>query len=104
MVTKKEHIVRFTADELKARELRGENGSDWARAATMPVPDGSDPDDAIEPVRMDWVSATLPLPRVKEQLTLRVDADVLDWFRAQGRGYQTTMNAILRQYYEVQRR
>jgi uncharacterized protein (DUF4415 family) len=104
MATKKERIVRFTGDALKAMEARGETGSDWARAATMPVPDGSDPDDAIEPVHMDWVTTKLPMARTKEQLTLRVDADVLDWFRAQGRGYQTTINAILRQYFEAQRR
>ena len=85
-------------------EARGEAGSDWTRAAAVPVPDGRDPDDAIEPVRMDWVTTTLPMPRSKEQLTLRVDADILGWFRAQGRGYQTTINAILRQYVEQQRR
>jgi uncharacterized protein (DUF4415 family) len=104
MATKKERIVRYTTEELKAREARGEGGSDWAKAALVPVPDGSDPDDAIEPVLMDWVTTTLPLPRVKEQLTLRVDADVLDWFRAQGRGYQTTINAILRHYFEQKTR
>jgi len=34
----------------------------------------------------------------KQQLTLRVDADVLAWFRRNGRGYQTRMNAVLRRY------
>lgn len=34
---------------------------------------------------------------VKQQLTVRVDADVLAWLRSQGRGYQTKLNAILRQ-------
>ena len=34
---------------------------------------------------------------VKQQLTVRVDADVLAWLRATGRGYQTKLNAILRQ-------
>jgi uncharacterized protein (DUF4415 family) len=32
---------------------------------------------------------------------LRVDADVLDWFKAQGRGYLTRMNAVLRCYMEA---
>ncbi len=40
--------------------------------------------------------------RRKAQLTLRLDADVLEWFRAQGRGYQTRMNSILRAYKEAQ--
>jgi uncharacterized protein (DUF4415 family) len=34
----------------------------------------------------------------KAQLTLRVDDDVLAWFRSQGRGYQTQINALLRAY------
>ena len=43
-----------------------------------------------------------PIPP-KQQVTLRVDADVLDWFRAQGRGYQTQINALLRAYVEAHR-
>ncbi len=39
----------------------------------------------------------------KKQVTLRVDADVLAWFRAQGRGYQTRINALLRAYMEAHR-
>jgi uncharacterized protein (DUF4415 family) len=39
------------------------------------------------------------IPRAsKEAISLRVDADVLVWFRRQGRGYQTRMNAILRDH------
>ena len=37
----------------------------------------------------------------KEQLTLRVDSDVLNWFRQQGRGYQTQINALLRAYMDA---
>ncbi len=38
-----------------------------------------------------------PVPR-KEQLTIRVDSDVLDWYKKQGPGYQTRINALLRAY------
>lgn len=38
-----------------------------------------------------------PAPR-KSLLSLRIDSDVLQWFRAQGRGYQSRMNALLRAY------
>ena len=41
-----------------------------------------------------------PVPR-KEQLTLRIDSDVLEWFRKQGQGYQTKINALLRAYMEA---
>lgn len=37
----------------------------------------------------------------KAQLTLRVDSDVLDWFKKQGQGYQTKINALLRAYMEA---
>jgi uncharacterized protein (DUF4415 family) len=41
-----------------------------------------------------------PIER-KSQLTLRLDQDVLDWFKAQGRGYQTQINSLLRAYMEA---
>ena len=34
---------------------------------------------------------------IKQQLTLRIDADVVDWFKQQGRGYQTRINELLRE-------
>ena len=37
-------------------------------------------------------------PRVKKQVTLRMDGDVLDWFKKQGSGYQTKINLLLRAY------
>jgi uncharacterized protein (DUF4415 family) len=39
--------------------------------------------------------------RPKETISLRVDADVLEWFKAAGPGYQTRMNAVLRAYKEA---
>lgn len=41
-----------------------------------------------------------PVPR-KAQLTLRIDSDVLEWFKKQGRGYQTKINTLLRAYMEA---
>jgi uncharacterized protein (DUF4415 family) len=52
----------------------------------------------------DWSNAQVGIPESKAQLTLRIDRDVLEWFRAQGRGYQTRMNAVLRSFVEAQRR
>ena len=39
----------------------------------------------------------------KKQIALRLDTDVLDWMKAQGKGYQSRINAILRAYYEAHR-
>ncbi len=44
-----------------------------------------------------------PIAR-KEQLTLRIDSDVVEWFRRQGQGYQTKINALLRAYMEAHKR
>ena len=48
--------------------------------------------------------ATVVVPPGKKQLTLRLDADVLAWLKAQGKGYQSRINAILRAYYEAHRK
>ncbi len=49
-------------------------------------------------------TATKPWPPVKKQLTIRLDEDVLEWLRANGRGYQTRINRILRVVMESQPR
>ena len=46
--------------------------------------------------------ATAAWPPVKRQLTIRLDADVLDWLKGHGRGYQTRINRILRVVMESQ--
>jgi uncharacterized protein (DUF4415 family) len=45
----------------------------------------------------------VPIPR-KKQLTLRIDSDVVDWYKQQGRGYQTRINALLRAYMQEHQR
>jgi uncharacterized protein (DUF4415 family) len=56
----------------------------------------------------DWVNAIahkgLPVPFRKKQIALRVDEDVLEWFKAQGPGYQTRMNAVLREFRNAHRK
>lgn len=98
MSRKSENIVRRTVAELRAMEKRGETKTDWKAAAKKPVPSDHDPDDAMEEI--DWLTTELPKPQRKGHMTLRIDTDVLDWFRAQGKGYQSRINAILRQYFE----
>ena len=48
--------------------------------------------------------ATTAWPPEKKQLTIRLDADVLDWLKAHGKGYQTRINRILRVVMESQPR
>ena len=48
--------------------------------------------------------AKVRLPAGKQQVSLRIDSDVLDWFKSRGKGYQTRINAVLRAYVRAQRR
>jgi hypothetical protein len=50
-----------------------------------------------------WTNAKVVMPRSREktQITAKFDADVVDWFKKGGRGYQTRMNAVLRTYFEA---
>ena len=48
-----------------------------------------------------WDNAELVPPVIKEPISLRVDADVLTWFRLQGPRYQSRMNAVLRAYMDA---
>lgn len=52
--------------------------------------------------RAFFTKATAPWPPAKKQLSIRLDADVLDWLKAHGRGYQTRINRILRAAMESQ--
>ena len=51
-----------------------------------------------------WAAAKVRMPEgPKTPLNLRLDADIVAWFRAHGRGYQTRINAVLRSYIEAHR-
>jgi uncharacterized protein (DUF4415 family) len=68
------------------------------------------PDDEIDisdiPEVIDWRKAVVGrfYRPVKEAVTIRLDADVLDWLKQGGRGYQTRVNKILRAVMEQQRK
>jgi uncharacterized protein (DUF4415 family) len=47
-----------------------------------------------------WEKAQIGSPLKKRLISLRLDADVIDWFKAQGTSYQTRMNQVLRTYME----
>lgn len=102
--------MRYTAEEINAMIRRGEDKTDWAKVDAMTEEEleasiAADPDDVHE--ELDWSKAIKglpPLPPFKKHINIRVDADVLDWFKATGRGYQTRMNNVLRAYVESRKR
>lgn len=78
--------------------------TDWVRVDAMSDED-IDLSDAPAITPEAFARAVLrkglkPVAR-KAQITLRVDSEVLDWFRAHGIGYQSQMNAVLRAYKEA---
>jgi uncharacterized protein (DUF4415 family) len=103
---KPERIVRYTDDELRAKIERGESRSDWDRSAAT-TPDeleasiAADADEAG--MEVDWSKVMAGAPPPKAVLHMRVDREVLDCFRRQGRGYQSRINAVLRSYMEQKR-
>jgi uncharacterized protein (DUF4415 family) len=56
------------------------------------------PDELVNLPDDFWDAADVVMPVAKRAISLRVDEDVLGWFRALGPGYQTRMNAVLRTY------
>lgn len=59
----------------------------------------------IPPLDKSFVKkATMSWPPAKKQLTIRLDADLLDWLKGHGKGYQTRINRILRVVMESQPR
>ena len=102
-MAKKEVIVSYTAEELQAKRARGESKTDWAKAgavtqAELEASIADDPDEAN--LVFDWSSASFEMPKPKAVLNIRVDHEVLEFFRRDGRGYQTRINAVLRSYVE----
>ncbi|MFJ3074401.1 MULTISPECIES: BrnA antitoxin family protein [Pseudomonas] len=76
--------------------------TDWARLARQDDKD-IDTSDIPELGEDFFRQAELRVP-AKQTVTIRLDADVLAWFKAQGAGYQTRINQLLRQYMQAQQR
>ncbi|MBI4515016.1 MAG: BrnA antitoxin family protein [Deltaproteobacteria bacterium] len=80
----------------------GRGKTDWAKLRATPDSAIRFTTDAPRTSPEDWAEAVahrgLPVAARKEQIALRVDAEVLAWFRAQGAGWQTRMNEVLKAY------
>jgi len=63
-----------------------------------------DPDAAPELDEDFWKNAVIVRVTKKLPMTVRLDEDLLAWFRAQGKGYQTRINAVLRSYMQAHKR
>lgn len=99
---KRERTVRYDPKKHKSR-------TDWDRVRRMTDEDiaeavASDPD-AAPILDEEWFRQAVVLPPLTKQgVFLRLDPDVVAWFKAQGKGYQTRMNGVLRAYMKAHRR
>ncbi len=97
----------YTAEELKAMRRRGEDRTDWAKVDAMTEADleraiAEDEDERdLEP---DWTRAELVIPRPRQSVHLRLEPEVVDFFKAGGKGHITRMQAVLRAYVDAQKR
>lgn len=88
-------IVRYSIEEL--REMQGK--TDWERLRREEEA-GIEPelDEEEIGIEWDWDNVKLVIPPTKRAVSVRLDQDIIDFFKAQGPGYQTRMNAVLRSY------
>lgn len=93
-------IVTYTAAEIDEMLARGEDKTDWERVRNMTEEELEASIDYEEEGYPDWSKVTIGIPGPKKQVTLRLDPFVLNFFKKEGRGYQTRMNAVLRHYVE----
>jgi uncharacterized protein (DUF4415 family) len=98
---KEPHITRVTREEL---DSLGPDQTDWARVEALTEEEieaaaRSDPEwEGL--LDIDWSNAELVMPRRKEAISIRLDEDVLAFFKGLGAGYQTRINAVLRHFME----
>ena len=85
-------IRQYSAETLKAERARGATSTRTDAKAHH-----------LDAEFWDNARVVMPPPN-KASVHLRLDADVLDWFRDQGRGHLTRMNAVLRSYMEARKR
>lgn len=79
---------------------KDKTGTDWPRLRQERAA-GVEPAREATEGEFDWAQATVVMPPAKSAISLRLDTDVLAFFKAQGRGYQTRINAVLRSYMEA---
>lgn len=103
MTAKGKHIVR------RSLTSKVPDRTDWKRVRAMTGKDiersiAADPD-AAPLLDAEWFAAArIVNPPEKERITIRLDRDILDFFRTHGRRYQTRINAVLRAFVEQSQR
>lgn len=88
---------------MSGKPMRKSSQTDWGRIDRM-TDEEIDTSDIPPLDEKFFAEAELRMPQAKPSITIRLDPDVLDWFKSQGRGYQTRINMVLRRYMETQKK
>lgn len=97
------HIIEHPNGHLERRKSQ----TDWARVDALTdeeIEEAVRKDPDAVPLDFDWSEAVLVIPPKKKAISIRVDEDVLNYFKKQGAGYQRRMNAVLRSFVEQKRK
>lgn len=84
---------------MSAEIMKKESKTDWKRIEAM-KDEEIDLTDSPE-LDASFFQEAIPWPSHKKQVTLRLDPDIVDFFKSQGKGYQTAINRVLRRYVEA---
>jgi uncharacterized protein (DUF4415 family) len=90
-VTQKNTTVKYSLKAIKSKIPRGASKTRAGAPEAPPVDSGF------------WKRARIVMPPGKTSVHLRIDSDVFEWFKEQGDGHLTRMNAVLRSYVEAQK-
>jgi len=96
---KKERIVSYTSEELEA--LKSKDRSDWdaMRAMTEEELEAAIASDEDErDIEWDWTKAKLVMPKARQSVHLRLEREVVEFFKSQGKGHISRMQAVLKAY------
>ncbi|MGB5086488.1 MAG: BrnA antitoxin family protein [Methylocystis silviterrae] len=88
-MSEKPTTAKYTLSEIKAARARGED------------PTRRDAPEAESLGEDFWKDARVVMPRGKTSVHLRLDSDIVEWFKAHGKGHLTRMNAVLRAYVDA---
>jgi len=101
---KEPHIRSYTAAELKAK--RGSSATDLKKVDAMTdaeLEEALAADEDELGVHPDWTQATLVMPEPKQSVHLRLEQEVVDYFKACGKGHISRMQAVLKAYVNAHR-
>lgn len=103
---RKERIVRASVKEIRRRIARGEDKTDWRRLKTMSQAEVERLADEEEgPLPAGWEhTVEIGVPEPKQAVHIRLDRNVVRWFKRHGPGYQTRINAVLKAFVAARQR